>query len=226
MESHVLHFIINLNTARMNLHYGCGLDAPEGWQNYDISPTLRIQKLPLIGGLIVDKFYNIKFPDSVKYGDVLRGFRGVKRGSCSAVYCSHTLEHLSLADCRKAISNTYDLLEVGGVFRCVVPDLEVATKQYLNDLKAESPDASIEYLTGTYLGKKSRPRGIKALVSFILGNADHLWMWDHVSLANELKKAGFSKVRKASYNDSDLEQFKAVENPDRFIDAVALEAIK
>ncbi|MCI5142460.1 MAG: methyltransferase type 11, partial [Candidatus Electrothrix sp. ATG1] len=29
------------------IHYGCGLSAPESWLNFDASPTLRLQRIPL-----------------------------------------------------------------------------------------------------------------------------------------------------------------------------------
>jgi len=28
------------------VQYGCGLDAPEQWEKFDTSPTLKIQKIP------------------------------------------------------------------------------------------------------------------------------------------------------------------------------------
>ena len=34
------------------VQYGCGLTAPTTWENYDVSPTLRVQKVPLLGALI------------------------------------------------------------------------------------------------------------------------------------------------------------------------------
>lgn len=33
----------------MNLHYGCGTSVGTGWHNCDASPTLRLQRLPLLG---------------------------------------------------------------------------------------------------------------------------------------------------------------------------------
>lgn len=31
------------------IQYGCGLSAPAGWRNFDSSPTLRAQRLPVLG---------------------------------------------------------------------------------------------------------------------------------------------------------------------------------
>src|ERR1700735_18590 len=110
------------------VHYGCALSAPPEWLNFDASPTLRLQSLPLVGRLAGGP----GFPPNVHYGDIVRGLPVAQR-SCRAVYCSHVLEHLSLHDFRTALLNTRRLLVDGGIFRLVVPDLKVAAQRYLAD---------------------------------------------------------------------------------------------
>jgi hypothetical protein len=43
------------NTLRQSgpiyLQYGCSQSYPDSWINFDTSPTLRLQRLPVIGGL-------------------------------------------------------------------------------------------------------------------------------------------------------------------------------
>ncbi|MEX0828039.1 MAG: hypothetical protein WD005_03710, partial [Haliea sp.] len=51
------------------VNYGCGLSAPTGWVNLDASPTLRLQRVFLIGK-ICSRMSNTKFPENVDYGDV------------------------------------------------------------------------------------------------------------------------------------------------------------
>lgn len=97
----------------MNVQFGCGLSAPESWQNFDNSPTLRLQKLPLIGIFIKGKNIPL-FPKNVRYGDIVSGLP-IKNGSCDVIYCSHVLEHLSLQDFRIAIKNTYNYLKPDGI---------------------------------------------------------------------------------------------------------------
>ena len=53
------------------VQYGAGLCGPENWTNFDISPTLRLQRLPLIGGIF--NRLGPKFPRTVRYGDIIRG---------------------------------------------------------------------------------------------------------------------------------------------------------
>lgn len=206
------------------VQYGCGLSAPEGWLNFDASPTLQIQKIPLVGKMLVSN--RVVFPDAVKYGDIITGLPGIMENSCNGIYCSHILEHLSLDDFRTALQKTYSYLKKGGVFRCVVPDLEFYIQQYVTMLQSNKTKAALEFIKGTLLGVETRKKGLKGLLVNHFSNAHHLWMWDQYSLADELKNAGFSTVRICSFNDSSDEHFILVEDEGRFYNAVGLEAIK
>src|SRR4028118_1140902 len=94
------------------VQYGCGLWAPKEWINYDVSPTLRIQKIPFIGRL-VKRQLNARFPTNVFYGDIVTGLP-LRPNSCDGLYCSHTLEHLTLQDFRIALKNSHKILKRGG----------------------------------------------------------------------------------------------------------------
>lgn len=59
-----------------------------------------------------------------------------------------------------------------------------------------------------------------------LGNHEHLYMWDTLSLANILQEAGCKSLRPYRFNDYPEEMFKLVEESLRFENAVALETIK
>ena len=53
------------------MQYGCGFNAPSGWKNFDVSPTLRFERLPLIGRLYSKN--QQRFPENVEYGDIVKG---------------------------------------------------------------------------------------------------------------------------------------------------------
>lgn len=205
------------------VQYGCGLSAPEGWINFDSSPTLRLQKISIIGGFFKGK---VLFPENIRFGDIIKRLPGIKTNSCDGIYCSHVLEHLSLTDCRIAIKNSYDLLKPGGCFRCVVPSLEAAVNKYIELLKTNPDTASIAFMNYTLLGLTKRERSIKNMILSFWGNSHHLWMWDKHSLLKELQSVGFTSVRVCQFNDSKDKKFILVENANRFNDAVAIEAIK
>lgn len=205
----------------MKLHYGCGLHAPEGWVNCDASPTLWLQRLPLVGALARRLFRPI-FPAPVEYGNIVPGLR-IRPNSCDAIYCCHVLEHLSLTDARKALQNTFKYLKPGGTFRLVVPDFEQQIAAYLHDAE---PCAASNFLRYTFLGREARPRGVSSFIREYFGNSHHLWMWDYKSLADELRQIGFASIRRSEFGDSEDCDFKEVEDPGRFKWALAIECRK
>jgi len=206
------------------VQYGCGDEAPKEWKNFDVSPTLRIQKTPIIGRLFRSKL-NLVFPDNVYYGDIIKGLP-LKENSVDGIYCSHTLEHLSLYDFRNALKNTYKVMKDGAIFRCVVPDLESCAKKYIEELSNGNHEASIGFLKATFLGIEKRPRGIFGFLMSFFGNSHHLWMWDYKSLSVELEKAGFKDIRECKFNDSEDIMFTYVEDESRFNNAVSIDCIK
>ncbi|HOZ80589.1 MAG TPA: methyltransferase domain-containing protein, partial [Ferruginibacter sp.] len=147
---------------KLYVQYGCGLSAPKDWINFDVSPTLRLQKMPVIGNWLKNRSA-VVFPANVLYGDIVKGLP-VGDNSCDGVYCSHTLEHLSLEDFRLSLRNTWRILKPGGIFRCVVPDLEIAAREYIQALDRKDKNASIQFLNSVMLGQRTRPRGTKNLV--------------------------------------------------------------
>lgn len=204
------------------VQYGCGLCAPSSWVNFDASPTLRLQKIPVFSWISRKK---VDFPPNVRYGNILTRLPGIQSGSCDAVFCSHTLEHLSLMDFYLALQNTFELLKDGGIFRCVLPDLEHSMIQYFEE-KKNNPDASLLFMRSTMLGVEKRTSNIKDFIINYFGNSSHLWMWDQYSLEKALKDVGFSSVRKCDFGDSDEKAFCDVEDESRFRGSIAFECVK
>ena len=214
-----------MKNDKVFVNYGCGTTAPDGWLNFDASPTLKIQKIPFIGSWLTKLIQNVIFPKNVFIGDIIKGLP-IENDSCDGVYCSHILEHLSYEDCMVAIKNTYAILKPNGVFRCVLPDLEAIAKEYIANLNNGKTDANVIFFEQSLLGKKKRRRGLIGLLVNFFGNSNHLWMWDFLSLKSELAKAGFKSIRRCSFNDSSEVSFLTVEEESRFSGALAIECIK
>ncbi|MBS0030809.1 class I SAM-dependent methyltransferase [Chitinophaga sp. 22321] len=215
-----------MTQSKLYVQYGSGpFSAPEGWKNFDSSPTLMLQQLPVVGKLLRRKMH-VAFHRDTLQGDILKGLPGIEPNSCDGIYCCHVLEHLSRRDCILAIKNSYQLLKPGGCFRCVVPDLESAARNYLDGLGQQDHTANVKFMEETLLGREERPRGVKQLVQLAFGNKEHLYMWDAVSLTHAFRAAGFKDIRQCSFNDSHDQMFVRVEEATRFDNAVALEATK
>jgi SAM-dependent methyltransferase len=202
------------------VHYGCLFCAPESWLNFDASPTLLFERVPVIGRLYSKN--QQRFPANVRYGDIVKGLP-VPAASCQGLYCSHVLEHLAREDCRKALRNSYNYLRPGGVFRMVLPDLEGLARGYL---AGAGWDACDQFMRESMLGFEQRKRGLGGLVYAWLGNSRHLWMWDFKGLAHELAEAGFKNIRRASFGDAQDPLFREVEDKARFEGCLAIECVR
>ncbi len=210
------------------VQYGCGNVNVQDWLNFDASPTLRIQKIPLIGNFL-KPYLNCIFDDKIMYGDIVKGLP-IKDNSADAVFCSHVLEHLYLEDFYKALENTYKILKPSGVFRCIVPDLNKYIADYITSIKSTNENkkvlASLVFCKSTSFGKENRKKGIKGVLSGFFGNSVHRWMWDEYSLTNELKKIGFINIKYFSQGLSDDKMLLLPEKSYQFENAIAVQCEK
>ena len=212
---------ITTKVKTINAQFGCGLFAPEGWLNYDVSPTLRLRKIPLLGQLMPAGQYG-NFPKNVLYGNIIKGLP-LAANSVDNLYCSHVLEHLALEDFRTSLKHCYKILKPEGTFRFVLPDLEYMARQYIH---SEKDTASLDFMKMTYLGREKRAKGLMGFLREWLGNSKHLWMWDFKSIKKELEAVGFQSIRRAYYNDSSELAFRDVEEFRRWDKELGVECKK
>lgn len=203
------------------VQFGCGLCAPPTWRNFDASSTLRFERLPFVGRLYTKNAQ--RFPANVEYGDILLGLP-VRPGSCVAVYSSHVLQDLTLVQARVALRQTWRLLEPGGVYRLVVPDLRTAVDRYLQLVQSGDALAAYQFVRETKSGSET-PTALRAKLAAAWGSRQQ-WMWDFASLAHELRGAGFTAVRRCQLGDAVDPTFADVEDPGRFAEALAVEAVR
>jgi predicted SAM-dependent methyltransferase len=203
------------------VQFGCGLSCPDGWLNFDSSPRLRLQKMPILGPWIPTGPFG-RFPEGVRVGDIVTGLP-IEDQSVRLLYCSHVLEHLSLTDLRQALANCHRVLADEGVFRLVLPDLEFLITEYVSSTSSVRAET---FIRGTLMGTEKRNRRLGGLLEAYLGNSRHLWLWDYSGLTRELAAAGFQEARRATQGDSHHPEFSAVEAPDRWSNALGIEARK
>jgi predicted SAM-dependent methyltransferase len=183
---------------------------------------LRLQRMPLLNLLPLAR-RGAPYPKTVVYGDVVKGLP-VDSGSADLAYCSHTLEHLSLGDCRIALKETFRILKPGGSFRAVLPDIRFICRQYLDSCDTD-PAAALKFIRDTHMGLEETPYGIEKLRR-LFSRSFHLWMWDYPAMSAELTAAGFVSVRRAQFGDSAHKDFSEVESLHRWEAALGFEALK
>jgi predicted SAM-dependent methyltransferase len=199
------------------VQYGCGASAPDGWINFDASPRLRLERLPLLGTLLCSAAGRV-FPTNVVVGDIVRGLP-ITDGAARGVYCSHVLEHLARDDVPTALRNTLKMLAPGGRFRLVVPDLQWRAERYLDAARNADPTAADALMEACRLGVRAKDMHVMAVARRHLGHGSHLWMYDFAALRSLLEAAGFAGVRRCEAGDSGDPWFDVVEDRDRFFDS-------
>jgi predicted SAM-dependent methyltransferase len=210
------------------VQYGCGASAPDGWLNFDASPRLRLERLPLLGALLRATAGPV-FPRNAVPGDIVRGLP-VPDGTIRGAYCSHVLEHLARDDVPTALRNTFRMLMPGGQFRLVVPDLQWRAAHYLDAARNADPTAADALMEACGLGMRVKERHPTALARRQFGCGEHLWMYDFAALRSLLEAAGFAGVRRCEIGDSADPMFARVEDRGRFFDSdqseLAVEAVR
>lgn len=213
----------NTNSSKIYVQYGAGNIAIPGWVNFDASPTLRLQKIPLLGKLLQPKL-NCVFDDDIRYGNIVKGLP-IAPNSVSGLFCSHVLEHLSYMDFMTALKNSFEYLKPGGVFRIIVPDLEFYIKEYQKTLASDNPGewpfAAIEFCKGTCFGVKGSRSGFVDRLTDAFRNSNHRWMWDYWSMSQVLTDHGFVNVKRFQQGDCDDEMFLRPERDHQFGDRSA-----
>ncbi len=206
------------------INFGCGLSTNESFINYDSSPSLLIRRAPILNFLF--RKQSVEFPKTVKCGNIVKGLPHTT-GSVKGIYSAHVLEHLVFEDCQIALKNSYDYLESGGSFSCVLHNFESSVRNYLKEKDAGNRNACNEFLTYSFLGQKTRKRSIVGFIIEFYSGTNHLWMWDFEYLSEQLKIAGFKEVKRSYFNASEDRTFDLIENKSRYdYEALCIEARK
>src|ERR1022692_225755 len=113
-----------MEEIRINL--GCGPHAPRGWVNIDRSPSMVLDAIPgakwtlhrVIG---LQPGHLVKWPKGISHHDITKGLPFADR-TVSAIYSSHTLEHLYLDDAQQLLRECHRVLIPGCTLRLALPD--------------------------------------------------------------------------------------------------------
>jgi len=205
--------------AEQYVQFGCGTTAPKSFRNFDAGPTFWLQKyMPFLKPLVLKRGFP-DYPPNIEYCDVTKGFP-IAPGTVKVVYCSHVLEHMTLEEFRSTLRNTFSILQPGGTFRLVLPDLEWLIRGYV---ESPDPEAASRFMRDSWLGVESQGTGIGKISRRMFGRGAHLWMWDEKNITLELANAGFVNIRRARFGDNPDPQFRDVESEGRWENCLGME---
>jgi len=135
----------------MKLHLGAFNQSIKGWYNTDITPHIKIAKIPLLPFIL----YKLKLMTTERFLEHKQGMFNdlhyldltkplpYSSDSVEAIFSSHVLEHLFMDEVEKLIPEMFRILKPGGVCRIVVPDLEKIVSLY-------NPEDPREFLTDMF----------------------------------------------------------------------------
>lgn len=159
--------------------------------------------------------------ENVKVHDLSMGIP-FPNDSIDVVYHSHMLEHLDREVAPQFMDEALRVLKPGGLQRVVVPDLERLCREYLlsvalseNDsMHRARHDSTVEAILEQSVrreasGTARQSPARRFLENLVLGDArqrgeTHQWMYDRISLAELLMKAGFVRPRREEFDSSSI----------------------
>jgi predicted O-linked N-acetylglucosamine transferase (SPINDLY family)/predicted SAM-dependent methyltransferase len=205
-----------LNESRMTrFHLGCGIIFLKGWLNIGHWHHLEQGKLyanpnQAEGTVLLNHDLRLGIPAA--------------DNSLDAAYHSHMLEHLSYKDGLAFLKEIHRVLKHGGLHRIVLPDLEAFAKAYVTDddlLLRKYKDHVLADEADIYQTKASIFMGM-------LHNHGHLCGWDWETLKWALERAGFKRVERKLFQESDLPDIKTIEEygPLRAMESLCVECYK
>lgn len=178
----------SLGSGPFKVNIGAGPHRVPGWTTVDLEPGADV---------VADVRWRIPLPD----------------GSCQAIFCEHTIEHLRfkdeapafLAECRR-------LLAPGAPIRISVPDASLYLRRYVEgDLGALN---------------ELHPWGDTAMttVNWTFHGYGHRFGYDEQTLVALVRNAGFEEVARRSFGESAHEGL-ALDRPEREVESLYLEAV-
>lgn len=212
--------------AEIKVNLGCGLNAVDGWHNFDRSPNLMLVRVPMLRrslrrlGLLSDA-HMAAWPRNVRRHDIRRPLPFGDR-TVDAIYTSHTLEHLYLDEARLVLRECERVLRAGGVIRLAMPDAEQLARDLLDGVAVGGGDPGEAFNRNLNAHPLARPT-MKHRVVALFASGPHRWQPTLSLLSALLAEAGFAEVRQCAFREGRSPDLASVEHREQsvFVEARA-----
>lgn len=211
----------------LRVNIGCGQTPTEGWINYDNSLAIRIAGIPIIADIASKlgflsksqtEFINFARCSNIKWADGAKHIPEENQ-SVEILYSSHMLEHLDRTEARAFLKEARRVLSHGGILRLALPNLRFHVDNYIEDNDA---DSFIENL----LLSKEKPKSIIEKVRYlIVGDRDHMWMYDGDSICRLLLSEGFKDAQVKEPGKTNISNPGVLNLEERIPESVFVEAV-
>jgi SAM-dependent methyltransferase len=208
------------------VNIGCGQTPTHGWLNYDNSWSIRLAKAPLRVralrslGLLSEaqqKFIFFAKEHNILWADASKRIPE-RDSSVDVLYSSHMIEHMEQKDVVIFLKEACRILKPGGVIRVAVPNIKYHVDNYLKD---DDADAFIE---NTHLTRRKPKTLIQKAKYLIIGDRNHQWMYDGLSLCNLLSSVGFQEPKIMEPGTTIIEDSGELDLNERIPESVFAEA--
>lgn len=202
------------------LNLGCGhkVSPHPDVVNIDWSMYVRVRTKPILNALanaVLDgprRERLRRMPDNIMAHDLSKGIP-FGDGTVDAVFHNNVLEHLDREVAEAFLVECHRVLKPAGIHRIVVPDFELAARQYLDHAALCDTDARELVAHDDFIavmleqsvrreaaGTKQQTTIRRWLENRLLGDArhrgeTHQWAYDRHTLAAKLQRAGYGQIR-------------------------------
>jgi predicted SAM-dependent methyltransferase len=178
------------NNAEPKLHVGGGWHRLDGWLNTDIELIPDVMRM--------DATERFPFQD----------------GAFQYVYTEHMIEHIPYQQGSHMLRECHRVLRKGGLIRVTTPDLAAVTGLCNCDLSSEQREYLL-WFCQTFVPQEC-PRNAASAINAMFSNWGHRFIYDEDTLAEVMRAAGFSSIKRWSLGDSADPQLQKLENEQRY----------
>jgi predicted SAM-dependent methyltransferase len=134
--------------------------------------------------------------------------------SVDYIYTSHLIEHLTVKEAERMVSECYRVLRPGGTIRVVCPDLELMANTYLREREAFDDDDSDHYPADRFLEVANiyKAQGETGIAFRLAKFARHKWLYDKQTLGELLRRSGFTDVTNMAYKEGTVPDLEQLDN--------------
>ncbi|MFN0159979.1 MAG: class I SAM-dependent methyltransferase [Burkholderiales bacterium] len=183
------------------LHLGCFNCPADGWVNTDVTPHLRVARVPGLAWLLhrAGRMTAERYAEHragvfrrVRYLDATRPWPFAD-GAFEAIYSSHMLEHLPLRGARLCVAEARRCLRPGGVLRIAVPDLDAHIAEF-------RPEVAMSWAINLFEANESSEKNM------------HHFMYNFASMSELLREAGFGAIERRGFGEGRCPDVRVLDN--------------